>query len=61
MKPGEYFLEDHEISANAGRRTTKVLVKQTGDRPVQVGQSLSFLRSERRPGFLIEMPLAECV
>src|ERR1700722_12515778 len=42
MKPGEYFLEDHEISANAGRRTTKVLVKQTGDRPVQVGSHYHF-------------------
>ena len=42
MKPGEYFLEDHEISANAGRRTTMVVVKQTGDRPVQVGSHYHF-------------------
>jgi urease subunit beta len=42
MKPGEYFLEDHPISANAGRRTTKVVVTQTGDRPVQVGSHYHF-------------------
>jgi urease subunit beta len=42
MKPGQYFLEDHAIPANAGRRTTKVVVKQTGDRPVQVGSHYHF-------------------
>jgi urease beta subunit len=42
MKPGEYFLEDHAIPANAGRRTTNVVVKQTGDRPVQVGSHYHF-------------------
>jgi urease subunit beta len=40
--PGEYFLEEHAISANAGRRTTIVVVKQTGDRPVQVGSHYHF-------------------
>lgn len=42
MRPGEYFLEDHAISANSGRRTTKVVVKQMGDRPVQVGSHYHF-------------------
>ncbi|MGA3201265.1 MAG: urease subunit beta [Bryobacteraceae bacterium] len=42
MKPGEYFLEDSAIPANAGRRTTKVVVRQTGDRPVQVGSHYHF-------------------
>jgi urease subunit beta len=42
MKPGEYFLEDYAISANVGRRTTKVMVKQTGDRPVQIGSHYHF-------------------
>jgi len=42
MKPGQYFLEDHAIFANSGRRTTKVVVKQTGDRPVQVGSHYHF-------------------
>lgn len=42
MKPGEYFLEDHAISANAGRRTTCVIVRQAGDRPVQIGSHYHF-------------------
>jgi urease beta subunit len=42
MKPGEYFLEDSAIPANAGRRTTKIVVRQTGDRPVQVGSHYHF-------------------
>jgi urease subunit beta len=37
MKPGEYFLESEPIIANVARRTAKVIVKQAGDRPVQVG------------------------
>jgi urease subunit beta len=42
MKPGEYFLEPHAIPANSGRRTAKVTVRQTGDRPVQVGSHYHF-------------------
>ncbi len=42
MKPGEYFLESGPIQANIGRRTTSVIVRQTGDRPVQVGSHYHF-------------------
>jgi urease subunit beta len=42
MKPGEYFLEGEPIQANLGRRTASVIVKQTGDRPVQVGSHYHF-------------------
>jgi urease beta subunit len=44
MKPGEYLLDDAagEIELNAGRDTAKVLVKNTGDRPVQVGSHYHF-------------------
>jgi urease subunit beta len=42
ITPGEYFLEDHAISANSGRRTITVVVKQSGDRPVQVGSHYHF-------------------
>lgn len=42
MKPGEYLLEDSPILANAGRRTTRVVVRQTGDRPVQIGSHYHF-------------------
>lgn len=42
MKPGEYFLESGAIAANSGRKTVTVLVKNTGDRPVQVGSHYHF-------------------
>ena len=42
MKPGEYFLKADPIEANAGRKTVKVVVKNTGDRPVQVGSHYHF-------------------
>jgi len=42
MKPGEYLLETAAVMANAGRRTVSLLVKNTGDRPVQVGSHFHF-------------------
>jgi urease subunit beta len=42
MKPGEYLLEDGEITLNAGRATATILVANTGDRPVQVGSHYHF-------------------
>ena len=44
MHPGEYFLDEAagEIVANAGRATVVVLVRHTGDRPVQVGSHFHF-------------------
>ena len=44
MKPGEYLLDttSGDILANAGRPTTLILVKHTGDRPVQVGSHYHF-------------------
>lgn len=42
MKPGEYLLESTPVEANAGRRTVKVVVRHTGDRPVQIGSHYHF-------------------
>jgi urease beta subunit len=42
MKPGEYFLETAPIEANVGRKTAKLIVRHTGDRPVQVGSHYHF-------------------
>lgn len=42
MKPGEYLLASTDIEANAGRRTLRLVVRQTGDRPVQVGSHYHF-------------------
>jgi urease subunit gamma/beta len=40
--PGEYLLEPQPIEANAGRRTLTVVVRHTGDRPVQIGSHYHF-------------------
>jgi urease subunit beta len=43
MKPGEYLLQEAEpIQANVGRRTTKAVIRHTGDRPVQIGSHYHF-------------------
>jgi urease subunit beta len=42
MKPGEYFLETAAIDANVGRKTSSLMVRHTGDRPVQVGSHYHF-------------------
>lgn len=42
MKPGEYLLEAELIQANVGRKTAAVVVRHTGDRPVQVGSHYHF-------------------
>ena len=42
MKPGEYLLEAEAIEANVGRKTAKLVVRHTGDRPVQVGSHYHF-------------------
>ena len=47
MKPGEYWLDDAAgpVVANSGRRTARVLVKSTGDRPIQVGSHYHLFES----------------
>ena len=49
MKPGEYFLDEEAggIQANAGRRTATLLVRNTGDRPIQVGSHFHFFEVNR--------------
>jgi urease beta subunit len=42
MIPGEYLLESGDIEANAGRKELTLLVRHTGDRPVQVGSHYHF-------------------
>lgn len=40
--PGEYILAEEPITANKGRRTLQLTVKNTGDRPIQVGSHTHF-------------------
>lgn len=42
MIPGEYVLLREEIVCNEGRETCKVIVLNTGDRPIQVGSHFHF-------------------
>jgi urease subunit beta len=42
MIPGEYFLKNEPIEANAGRATARLAVTNRGDRPIQVGSHCHF-------------------
>ena len=45
MIPGEYLIQDGEIELNAGRRTLRVTVANSGDRPIQVGSHFHFFET----------------
>jgi urease beta subunit len=47
MIPGEWFLSDKPIEINAGRRSTRLSVRNTGDRPIQVGSHFHFFEVNR--------------
>jgi urease subunit beta len=51
MKPGEYFLKAEPIPANVGRRSVFLVVRNTGDRPVQVGSHYHFFEVNDALGF----------
>ncbi len=53
MKPGEYLLDESagEIEANVGRKTATLLVRHTGDRPIQVGSHAHFFEVNRALDF----------
>ncbi len=51
MIPGEYFIADGEIEANAGRRTVELMITHTGDRPIQVGSHFHFFEVNRALSF----------
>jgi urease subunit beta len=62
--PGEYFLSKEQIVANRGRKTLRVTVKNTGDRPIQVGSHTHFFEvnkalefdRKRALGFHLNIP-----
>ena len=53
MIPGEYLLDEERgpIQANVGRRMAQVRVKNTGDRPIQVGSHFHFFETNRALAF----------
>ena len=64
MIPGEYFLADGDVEANAGRLTVELTVANTGDRPIQVGSHFHFfeankaLRFDRGQAFGMRLDIA---
>ena len=53
MNPGEYLLDESAgpVLANTGRNTLPLLVRNTGDRPVQVGSHYHFFETNRALSF----------
>ena len=51
MIPGEWLLSDAPIEINAGRRTAQLSVRNTGDRPIQVGSHFHFFEVNRALDF----------
>jgi len=49
--PGEYLLAEVPIEANAGRETAALTVRNTGDRPIQVGSHAHFFEVNRALAF----------
>ncbi len=53
MKPGEYLIDNalDLITINSDRATASVLVRHTGDRPIQVGSHFHFFEVNRALDF----------
>jgi len=47
MIPGEYIIEQGELTMNAGRKTLKMDVANSGDRPIQVGSHYHFYETNQ--------------
>lgn len=69
MIPGEIICKAGEIELNAGRETTRLLVANVGDRPIQVGshfhffevnEALNFTREQAR-GCRLNIPAGTAV
>ncbi len=56
MIPGEYILGHDEIEANHGREAIRLVVKNIGDRPIQVGSHFHFFEANR--ALVFDRPLA---
>jgi urease subunit beta len=51
MIPGEYILKKEKSKCNIGRDTAKIVVVNTGDRPVQIGSHFHFFEVNRQMQF----------
>ena len=69
MIPGEYLIQDGEITLNADREAITLTVANTGDRPVQVGSHYHFFETntaleferERARGCRLDIPAGTAV
>lgn len=69
MKPGEYFIDDGDVTLNAGRPTIKLTVANSGDRPIQVGSHYHFYETnsalnfdrEAARGFRLNIPAGTAI
>jgi urease subunit beta len=53
--PGEYILSTDPVLCNENRKTLKLTVKNTGDRPIQVGSHTHFFEVNKK----LDFPRAE--
>ena len=51
MTPGEIITGEGDITLNADRRTVTMLVRNTADRPIQVGSHYHFAETNAALGF----------
>jgi len=51
MKPGELLIDEGQHLLNPDRRCITLLVKNTGDRPIQVGSHYHFAETNAALGF----------
>jgi urease subunit beta len=51
MIPGEYILSSEPVICNGNRKTVKITVKNTGDRPCQVGSHTHFFEVNKALDF----------
>lgn len=51
MIPGEYIIKNEDIICNEGREITKLVVTNTGDRPIQVGSHYHFFEVNKMMEF----------
>ena len=69
MNPGEYLIDDGDLTLNDGRPMVRMMISNTGDRPIQVGShfhfyetnsALAFDREDTR-GFRLDIPAGTAV
>lgn len=69
MIPGQIITPEGEIELNAGRETVRLLVANTGDRPIQVGSHFHFFEvntalhfdREKSRGMRLDIPAGTAV